>query len=1157
MDNAVIAEKTDASGEQRLVWDGKKKKFILQKIDGAMWVPQQEFNKDEAYEKFSKQTGWTQPVAPVSASEPVKTVSTLKKSVADMDETELLQWLDENADVLVNVGMTPTLDKALQKYPAAANKAAFLFVTTPKTSPAPGPSVAVPDFESDSAITITGFYSHLTQDDFDKLSASDQALIANEAPFYDTLAPASLKYSDKIKNFMAGTGDSDTVTQKFNQDIKNVSHLIAPAAFADWFDLHTQNVTTADWDQLDALQQQKLKMLAEEADMWGYAGPKQKIKEWQLGASATHADQTSVTYDWGDNSGPDNSTPIFYNGLLIAYAKSAADVSSAFLYVAQPDGSLGGYTGSVDFDVNETVESVIAALIDKNLLQTTGIPSTKSPAPVAAPSVPAAPIPTLTGSKFHVAVHKKIKKVGEIGIPNPPSKNPIYSVITPTQADKLQKSMFADSGAWNSEQLAAMQKYSTSVGYRSMNAVLRDDQSQLKLFSDAQLQDAVKHAVNMQKAMKPLPSSVQLFRGTGAHPFGQNTVAADFTKLKALEGKTLTDKGFISTTVDETKGVSYDYAKKPIQMIINTPKGTPAVYADIGVPGHSEHEITLAAGTSYRIDEVRKATTADKAKFGSGTEHVVVATVVPSPSASSSPINAPVTPAHAVAPVSLTAVAPSAPTAPTLGPIKASDLKKPMKITTKVIHVTKYQHGAVVAYRKDVGGLARLVWSDTTKKFILQKQDPDNGTWVNWTGHSKKDAYAEFAKGIAPWYEPPAGDSAIGSGGVFGTSSVAPNISTSGPTPSTAVTAPAGPPKPQPKFDVATLQALHGQIPADMSSAAQRATFDRFKKQSSVGFVTLTSTPEMLFTALHETLEKHNEDSKLSLVPKLNLLQLLKIIDDQSVKKANAIAKQNDANAVEITNTNAYENAIVSWLQTPAGAKFATDLLHPPAPVTVNGHVYKSKFSQDTLDTLAKIKSPGQIGTPDPKAKTFKTLTVNAAQAMQEKMLASKPWTGAQKAALKKYSTSYYGEMNPVIRDLTKDIKYMSDASKLLAAKTAVNIQDGMRPLPENVRVFRKTGASQFPGLTNSAKFDDIKKLEGKLFTDRAPLSTSVSSGTWSGNVHMTIDLPAGTPAAFIKSISANPSEDEMLLALGLNYRVVSVTAGSDGYTNVHLRVEA
>jgi hypothetical protein len=55
----------------------------------------------------------------------------------------------------------------------------------------------------------------------------------------------------------------------------------------------------------------------------------------------------------------------------------------------------------------------------------------------------------------------------------------------------------------------------------------------------------------------------------------------------------------------------------------------------------------------------------------------------------------------------------------------------------------------------------------------------------------------------------------------------------------------------------------------------------------------------------------------------------------------------------------------------------------------------------------------------------------------------------------------------------------------------------------------------------------------------------------------MTIDLPAGTPAAFIKSISANPSEDEMLLALGLNYRVVSVTVGSYGDTNVHLRVEA
>ena len=1096
-DGTVVAEK----GDQRLVWSENLKKFNLQqKTPSGNWGPafgQHLFTKGDAYKKFSKQTGWTQPVAPSAAPVAAPAVpSTLK--TGDVDTFKKFLQLPVDKKVAWLLSLTP---KDLEKFSPAdingidavnttlmlqgklskiehTNISEALLNMAPLTSPS-GSGVVIPDFYNDPPHVVADFFTKLTQDDFDKLSASDQAVIAHEAPFYDVNAPLGQKFSDKIKGFIAGKGGAGAVAQKLDQDIKDVSHLIAPAAFADWFDLHTKGVTANDWDQLDAPQQQKLKLLANEADVWGFNTPKQKIEEWQ---SATPTPTATVT--------------------------------------ARPP-------------VKTSVPATVSATI---------------------------------GSKFYVDVHGKIKKVSEIGTPNAPVKNAIYSVITPTQADKLQKSMFADSGAWNLGQIAAIKKYGTSVGYRSMNAVLRDDKNQLAKFSDAQLQDGVKHAVNLQNAMKPLPSSLRLFRGTGAQAFGQNTIAADFTKLKALEGQTLTDKGFFSTTVDETKAVSYDYAKKPIQMIVNTPEGTPAVYADAAIPGHSEHEIILAAGTSYRIDEVRKATAEDRAKFGMGTEHVVVATIVPSTSTSSSPINAPVTPdpavapAPAVAPSVMTLVTPSAPTAPTLGPIKASDLKKPMKISTKTIHTTKYQNGAVVGYHKNpnTDQISRLVWNDNLKKFVLQEQSQnDNSLWTNVTFHSKKDAYAAFGKG-SNWFEPPAGDSAIGSGGVFGTSSVAPKISTSGPTPSTAVSAPAVKPKPQEKFDVATLQKMHGQIPVDMSSAAQRAIFDRFKKQSSVGFVTLSSTPETLFTALHETLEKHNEDSKLSLVPKLNLLQLLKIVDEQSTNKANAVAKQKDASAPEVTNTNAYEKAIVAWLQTPAGAKFATDLLHPPPPTTVNGHVYKSNFSQAVLDTLAKIKTPGQIGTPDPNAKTFKTLTVSAAQMLQNQMLASSPWTSAQRAALTKYSGSYYSEMNPVVRDLTSNIKYMTDGAKMLAARTAVNIQAGMRPLPESVRVFRRTGAAQFPGLTNGSKYADIKKLEGKLFTDRAPLSTSVSSGTWSGNVHLTIDLPAGTPAAFIKSISVNPSEDEMLLALGLNYRVVSVK--DTGYNNVievHLRVEA
>lgn len=1162
-DGAVVAEKIDVSAEQRLVWDAKKKKFILQKIDGAMWVPQQEYNKNEAYQKFSKQTGWTQPVessklsATPAVTPAVTSIATLKSGVSGIDtltgfeklsKPDKVTWLAHMSSSTLH-NFTHSERQSLQVHvnwlfeSGAISKTEHTHYTaiignlySPGNTATAAPSVDVPAPMTKltdiiaaimSVDSFAGFINLSPEQRSIWLTKLDDANIANFTP--EQLSAVSdyvvSKYSagDVSKsqfnhfNNVVNSLKAKSITKTIPDFLSDPSHLI---------DKFFEDLTQDDFDALSPSDQA---VIANEVPTWGDTYEK-KIKSFIAGK--------------GDSA---DVNPVLESALLMMTQSEYESLSKDEKIKLYEDvQGLSDPTGAIEKKLNDLIKTHIE----------THSPGTTAPTP-RTPVNP--PVSTLApaASKFHVDVHGKIKKVSEIGTPKPLAKNAIYSIITPTQADKLQKSMFADSGAWSAGQLAAIKKYGTSVGYRSMNAVLRDDKKQLQLFSDAQLSSGVKHAVNLQNAMKPLPSSLRLFRGTGAHAFGQNTIAADFTKLKALEGQTLTDKGFFSTTVDETKAVSYDYAKKPIQMIVNTPEGTPAVYADAGIPGHSEHEIILAAGTSYRIDEVRKATAEDRAKFGSGTQHVVVATVVPSTSVSSTPINAPASPDPAVAPSVMTLVTPSAPTAPTLGPIKASDLKKPVKITTKMIHTTKYQHGAVVAYRKDVGGLARLVWSDTTKKFILQRQDPD-GTWVNFTGHSKKDAYAEFAKGIVPWYEPPAGDSAIGSGGVFGTSSVAPKISTSGPTPSTAVTAPAAKPKPQPKFDVTTLQAQHGQIPAGVSNTIQREVFNDFKKNSGLGFITLSSNPENVFEALKATLDKHNETYKTLPDGQLNLLQLLRIIDEQSTSKATANAKKNDADAPEIANTNAYEKKVVDWLQTPSGAKFATDLLHPPAPAVVNGHVYKSNFSPAVLDTLAKIKTPGQIGTPDPNATTFKTLNVSAAQTLQNQMLASNPWTSAQKAALAKYSTSYYSEMNPVIRDITSDVKYKSEDAKMLAARTAVNVQAGMRPLPESVRVFRRTNASQFPGLTAVSGYADIKKLEGKLFVDRAPLSTSVSPGTWSGNVRMTIDLPAGTPAAFIKSISANPNEDEMLLALGLNYRVVSVT--DTGYNNVievHLRVEA
>lgn len=1102
--------------------------------------------------------------------------------------------------------------------------------------------IEVPDFDDDAPSTIAIFYDNLTQDDFDNLSASDQVNVAQNASFYDSIAPPGISYSDKIDKFVAGKGDSTPAGDQINYALESAIFMM----------------TQSEYDALS--KDEKIKLYEDSKTLLDPTGA---IEGKMTSLIKTHVANNfvnpftsrkslapKVSFDWDDNSGPYNTSPIFYEGQVIAYADSNADGSGAQIYDIDLDNpaGYGSLVGTVDFDAGDSIPLTVINLIDTGMLSApasqpiamlnvvddgtfgefvedfltkdglgqsaiinfmsnaevdkltpteysvvaaqaaalhndgfltkkdfdafnakgtkTVVPNVTS---VVTPAAPGTPV----GSKFFVDVHGKIKQAALISTPASPAPPPsMYKVKTPSQATTMQQTMLSAAGkTWTGVQVSAIKKYGTSVGYRSINAVLRDDPKQLKLFNDAQLADAVKHAVNLQNAMTPLTDDVKLFRGTGAHAFGQNSISANFDELKKLQGTVVTDKGFLSTTVDQNKGVSYDYAKKPVQIVFNAPAGTPALHVDSAIPGHSEHEILLAAGTSYRVDEVRKATDADRIKYGNpNLEHVVEATIVPSSANStSSPLAAPpAKPAAYVAPTTLTPGTPTSPVSATkVGPIQASDLQWPMKINTATVYKVKYEHGAVVGYHKNVdGSLSRLVWSATNKKFVSQNQKPD-GTWEQFAGYGKGETYQLFGKGVQSdkWFAPPPGDSAIGSGGLFGTTSVTPNVSTSAPAPSTVATAPAPPPIKQQKFDVDELQKLHGQIPPAMSEATQRTLFDDFKKHTSVGFVMLSSPETSLFSALHETLERNNQSAKPPGSPKLNMLQLLKIIDEQSTNKANAIAKSK-GEAGDLINAQLYEKKLVAWLQTPSGATYATEVLYPPPPAAfdlsgpVNANkTYKSpNFTPLVIDTLHKIKDPAQIGTPDPDATVFTPIGVAKAKQLQAQMLASNPWTTSQKNALTKYTGSYYTTMNPIVRDLVDEVKYESETTLLTAARTAVNIQEGMRPLPENVKVYRKTQPSQFSAfnLKSNASFADIKKLEGKLFIDQAPMSTSIDPNKWSGSVRFEIDLPKGTPVAYVDDISQNKGELEMLLALGLKYRIISVKQ-EYGATKVHMRVEA
>lgn len=954
--------------------------------------------------------------------------------------------------------------------------------------------------------------------------------------------------------------------------------------FNIWFQ---SNIDQSMWNGLSDKEKSTLKTLAKKTSGGGFGKPLEDVNAWESGVLPRAAppagssvalvksieDMNSSELDtWFDN----NFTKSQWDSLdqmqknMItkeAHSKNAAlslDYIKSWIIKDLTPEQLNAHSS----DQNQQLEDDINDLVEKGFLSNQDelhYLQVKKTAAGLAGTPAGTSSPAVGGSKYHVQVHHAIMPISDIGTPESLGPGTIFHKLTPSDAVATQNYMLQVSKKkLTTANVAAVQRYTTSVGYRSTNAVLRDDAAQMKQLSDSDLKAGVKNAVDLQDAMTPLTANVQVYRGTGAHAFGQKGIKANFTQLKKLEGKTITDQGFISTTVLEKPPVSYDYAKKPIQMIVDVPAGSPAAYVSAITPGWlQENELILGAGSTYRIKEVREATAADKAQFGNAQlEHVVHVEIVPSTGKSSHKITSPTDVGKTPKPVntagtagtSLPPVTPSAAVKPTAGPITAKDLQLPMKITTTVIHKNKYQHGAVVAYRKNAdGSLNRLAWNESVKKFTLQMQT-NSGTWINAVNQSqfmynKGEAYKTFgSKNYTNWFEPPPGDSAMGSGGTFGTSSPTPKISSPAPTPTVStpsVTSTA--PVKKTKLDAAMLLAMHGDT-SGIGGATQDNIFNDFKK--GLGYNThLGTAPEFVFDKLIKVQKKWSPTAKP------NLLQILRIVDEKSTPAG-------------ATNEHKYEQKIVDWLQTPEGKTSAIDQLNAPEPVpgalpkgavvSATGEISHATgvYSAELSAIIAKIKQPSAIGTLDPSDTGFVKVSPSGMTTLSNQMLAATPWKTGSKSALTTYTGGSYASINGVLRHDEGKAKYLGEDAKQNYANLAVKMQDGMRPLPKSITVYRKTGMKQFPGLTGNAKFDDVKAFDGKVFIDRGFFSTSVSEGVWSGNVHMTVELPKGVPVAWVKPISRHKGEDELLLAAGLKYRVVSVTKGYGSDINVKLRVE-
>lgn len=294
-------------------------------------------------------------------------------------------------------------------------------------------------------------------------------------------------------------------------------------------------------------------------------------------------------------------------------------------------------------------------------------------------------------------------------------------------------------------------------------------------------------------------------------------------------------------------------------------------------------------------------------------------------------------------------------------------------------------------------------------------------------------------------------------------------------------------------------------------------------------FGTSTSDPvESVFDNLVAVAGWHGKDAG-----PLSVLQAAQVVDEAKAKKYGS------------PNKNLTEKALLGWLGTKNGKEYAAAYATPKAdqvnylkdPEAVKKAALESqniKLSQgQKVQTLA-----GGPGAYDP-AKTaadFHSFGHHEAQKSQDDYMAKsgEKWTGAQKQAITTYTGSSYQEINDYLRGKGEDPtgKYQ---------KYATQIQAGMRPLAHDQLLIRGSSYKIFP-----AGFNDIqgvKKLIGEDISDVGFVSTSIAGagGEFTKALKLHIEAPVGTMGAYVRSISSHPGENEMILAAGTKFRILSV----------------
>lgn len=254
------------------------------------------------------------------------------------------------------------------------------------------------------------------------------------------------------------------------------------------------------------------------------------------------------------------------------------------------------------------------------------------------------------------------------------------------------------------------------------------------------------------------------------------------------------------------------------------------------------------------------------------------------------------------------------------------------------------------------------------------------------------------------------------------------------------------------------------------------------------------------------------------------------------------------------TNLHLFEKKMKDYMGSTAGREYIASgkyKLHK----TVQ-EVFKIDLDVPSDITLAPgqkvqvLPGPGPFD-PSVTSFAFKPTNRHQMQTMMDQLLQdTRPWRAKEQQALRNWTSGAYYSWNGYLRGIAGYTK----ASPDLRAKILYG-QAGMRPMPDDFLMKRGSGWEQLPVGYRSVA--DAQKLVGKTFEDPGFFATSTSQdfGGFGGAITFEVEVPKGAMAAFVNDISHNKGENELLLAAGTRFHVISVKPNGSYGVIVRVRV--